>query len=187
MSTAYDELVQAWKRELHNSDLQPLRQGFYKDVSAYVRRLREASRNVDAKSLKAIVLEEEMHRLEQMLAHLLDRRLYKLWAQTKLVQPNILEYSEKHAYEAFSGILRDYEKAKQDIMQGREPSVSKSKSRELVLVRFVKDFPSIIGVDLKAHGPFQKEDLANLPSGNAESLVRQGAAIEVRAFEQDNE
>jgi DNA replication initiation complex subunit (GINS family) len=187
MSIAYDELVQAWKRELHSSDLQPLRQGFYKDVSAYVRRLREALRNVDAKSLKAIVLEEEMHRLDQILAHFLDRRLYKLWAQTKLVQPNTLEYSEKHAYEAFSGIFRDYEKAKQDIMQGREPSVSKSKGRELVLVRFVSDFPSIIGVDLKAHGPFQKEDLANLPSGNAESLVRQGAAIEVRAFDQDNE
>jgi DNA replication initiation complex subunit (GINS family) len=179
--------VQAWKRELHNSDLQPLRQGFYKDVSAYVRRLREALRNVDAKSLKAIVLEEEMSRLEQMLANLLDRRSYKLWTQTNLVQPNTLEYSEKRAYEALSGIFRDNEKAKQDITQGREPSVSKSKGRELILVRLVRDFPSIIGVDLKAHGPFQKEDLANLPSGNAESLVKQGAAIEVRAFDQDNE
>jgi DNA replication initiation complex subunit (GINS family) len=164
-----------------------LRQGFFKDVSAYVKRLREAQRNVDPKSLKAIVIEDEMLRLEQLLAQLLGRRLSKLWSQTELVQSSSLEYTEKNAYQVFSEIFRDYEKMKQDIIQGREPSVSKTRSRELVLVRFVRDVPSIIGVDLKAHGPFHKEDVANLPQENSESLIRQGAAMEIRTFDQDNE
>jgi DNA replication initiation complex subunit (GINS family) len=164
-----------------------LKQGFFKDVSAYVKRLREAQRNVDPKSLKAIVIEDEMLRLEQLLTQLLDRRLSKLWSQTELVQSSSLEYTEKNAYQVFSGIFRDYEKMRQDIIQGREPSVSKSRSRELVLIRFVRDVPSIIGVDLKAHGPYHKEDVANLPQENAESLIRQGAATEIRTSDQDNE
>jgi len=187
MTTTYDDLEQAWKKELHNSELQPLRQGFFKDLSAYVKRLREAQRNVDAKSLKAIIIEDEMLRLEHLLAQLLDRRLDKLRSQTGLLQSNNLESSEKHAYQAFSGGFREYEKMKQDIVQGREPSISKLKEKELVLIRFVRDVPSIIGVDLKAHGPFHKEDVANLPHENAESLIRQGAAIEIRIFDQDNE
>jgi len=55
------------------------------------------------------------------------------------------------------------------------------------LIRFVKDVPSIIGVDLKAHGPFHKEDVARLPQENADSLVRQGAAVEITASNRDNE
>jgi DNA replication initiation complex subunit (GINS family) len=187
MTTTYDDLEQAWKRELHNSELQPLRQGFFKDLSAYMKRLKEAQRNVDAKSLKASIIEEEMLRLEHLLAQLLDRRLDKLWSQTKLVQSNNLEPAEKRAHQAFSDTFREYEKMRQDIFQGREPSLSKSKEKELVLIRFVRDVPSIIGVDLKTHGPFHKEDVANLSHENAESLIRQGAAIEIRTFSQDNE
>jgi DNA replication initiation complex subunit (GINS family) len=186
LTTVYDELEQAWRREFHSPELQPLRQGFLKELSAYIKRLKEAQRNVDAKSLKATVMDEEMLRLEQLIAQFLDRRLHKLWTQTKLVQSSGLESTEKQAYQAFSGILRDYEKMKQDILQGREPSVSKPRGKELALVRFVRDVPSIIGVDLKAHGPFHKEDVANLPSENAENLIRQGAAVEISTFDRHN-
>ncbi|TMI67926.1 hypothetical protein E6H11_08095, partial [Candidatus Bathyarchaeota archaeon] len=79
MTTTYDEIQQAWKRELQNSELQPLRQGFFKDLASYIKRLKEAQRNLDPKSLKAIVMEEEAKRLEQLLTQLVDRRLEKLW------------------------------------------------------------------------------------------------------------
>jgi len=46
--------------------------------------------------------------------------------------------------------------------------------------------PSIIGVDLKTHGPFLKEDIAVLPYENAESLIRQGTAVEIRPSHRDN-
>jgi len=188
VTTAYDELEQAWRRELHNAELQPLRQGLFKDLAAYVRRLKESQRNIDVKSLKAIILEEESARIEQLLSHMLDRRAEKILAGTKLLQPSGLEYTEKYAYESFAAISRDYEKMKQDIMLGRELSLSKTqdKDRGLVLVRFVRDVPSIIGVDLKAHGPFHKEDIANLPQENADSLIRQGAAAEIQTSTQDN-
>jgi DNA replication initiation complex subunit (GINS family) len=72
------------------------------------------------------------------------------------------------------------------MVQGIEPSNSPEKRKDTLLLRFVKDMPSIIGVDLKTHGPFLKEDIVVLPYENAESLIRQGTAVEIRPSHQDN-
>ena len=187
MTTAYEELEQAWKREFHASELQPLRQGFYKDLASYAKRLREAQRNLDTKSLKAIILEEEMQRLAHLSIQLVDRRLEKLWANPSPVQADNLEPVERQVHQDISGIQRNVQKLKDDLEQGREPLHSKPPGSGLVLIRFVRDVPSIIGVDLKTHGPFLREDVAKLPHENAESLIRQGAAVEIRTTAQDNE
>src|SRR5207247_9030790 len=120
--TTYDELQEAWKRELHSLELQLLRSGLFKDLSSYIKRLIEAQKNLDAKSLKAIVVEEEMLRLEQLLTQFLDGRLDKLWLQTGLVQSTSVEYTDKLTHQAISAILRDYDKMKQHLLQRQEPS-----------------------------------------------------------------
>jgi len=53
-----------------------------------------------------------------------------------------------------------------------EPSVTS----ERVLVRFLQDISSFVGVDLESYGPFKREDIANLPRENAEALIKQGLA-----------
>lgn len=183
LTTTYDELQEAWKREVRNSDLQPLRQGLFKDLAAYTKRLREAQRNLDGKSLKAEVIDEELGRIEKLLSQLLDRRMHKIESQTDLDQTTDLAPAEKQAYQAASSTHRDLKRLKEDILQGREPTYPAKAARSALLIRFVKDVPSIIGVDLKTHGPFQREDIANLPRENAESLIRQGTAVEVKASE----
>src|SRR5205823_4775409 len=45
--TTYDELQEAWKRELHSLELQLLRSGLFKDLSSYIKRLIEAQKNLD--------------------------------------------------------------------------------------------------------------------------------------------
>jgi DNA replication factor GINS len=116
-----------------------------------------------------------------------DRRLEKLWTHADRDQSMSLESSEKQVYQDLSGISRHYEKLKEELLQGREPSSPMGRDKTRLLVRFVRDVPSIIGVDLKTHGPFIKEDIAKLPFENAESLIRQGAAVEIRSSAQDNE
>jgi DNA replication initiation complex subunit (GINS family) len=44
---------------------------------------------------------------------------------------------------------------------------------EYTLIRVVKDAPELIGIDLKVYGPFQKEDIVNLPRKNARILVNE--------------
>jgi DNA replication factor GINS len=187
MTTVYDELHEAWKREFHNQELMPLKQDFFKEIAGYVKRLREAERNLDAKSLKAILIEEESQRLSQELTQLLDLRMKKLWSQPETSQSSVLENTESQTYKQVTELARHYQKIKETLLQGREPSSKTIPSGEPLLIRFVKDVPSIIGVDLKTHGPFTREDVARLPHENAESLIRQGAAVEIRPLAQDNE
>lgn len=187
MTTAYEELQEAWKREFHNQELMPLKQDFFKEVAGYIKRLKEASRNLDAKSLKAIIIEEESQRLNQLLVQLLDRRLEKLWRQSETPQSVVLENPESQTYKEVTELVRHHQKLKEALLQGREPSGKTGSNTGPILIRFVQDVPSIIGVDLKTHGPFIKEDIAKLPFENAESLIRQGAAVEIRSPAQDNE
>src|SRR5437016_11256666 len=94
-------------------------------------------------------MEEEAKRLEQLLTQLVDRRLEKIWTHANKDQSNNLDSSEKQVYQDLSGISRHYEKLKEELLQGREPSSPMNRDKTTLLVRFVKDVPSIIGVDLK--------------------------------------
>lgn len=185
MGTAYEEAFDAWRKEVHTPELQPLRPGFFKDLASHLKRLKESLRNLDPKTLKAIIIDEELQRLEQLAPQLIDLRIEKLWKQTSPINSSTLDSSERWMSDEASNIIHQHEKFKEDIMQGREPSSTPAKPKENLLVRFVKEVPSIIGVDLKTHGPFLKEDVALLPYDNAESLIRQGAAVEIRTS-QDN-
>jgi len=183
----YEEIFEAWKREGHSPDLQPLRPGFFKDVASYVRRLKEAQRNLDPKSLKAQVLEDELRRLQQLVRQLVDRRMEKARKVAGGKEPPAVDLPEKWILEEFTGISRHVSRFKEDLAQGREPSAFPEKKQEMLMVRIIKELPAIIGVDLKTHGPFKAEDVASLPFENAESLIRQGVAVEVRLRPQENE
>jgi len=155
-------------------------------VASYVRRLKETQRNLDQRSLKAILLDEETKRIERLVVELIDRRLSKIWLTSQTNAQVTAHSSEKWAQEELSTLARHYRKFKEDTVQGIEPSNSPEKKKDKLLLRFVKDIPSIIGVDLKTHGPFLKEDIAVLPYENAESLIRQGTAVEIRPSHRDN-
>ena len=148
--------------------------------------MKEAQRNLDQRSLKAILLDEETNRIERLVVELIDRRLSKIWHTSQTNAQVTAHASEKWAQGELSALARYYRKFKEDTVQGVEPSNSPEKKRDKLVVRFAKDMPSIIGVDLKTHGPFLKEDIAVVPYENAESLLRQGAAVEIRPSHRDN-
>ena len=148
--------------------------------------MKETQRNLDQRSLKAILLDEETKRIERLVVELIDRRLSKIWRTSQTNAQVMAHASEKWAQEELSTLVRHYRKFKEDTVQGIEPSNSPEKKKDKLLLPFVKDMPSIIGVDLKTHGPFLKEDIAVLPYENAESLIRQGTAVEIRPSHGDN-
>jgi DNA replication initiation complex subunit (GINS family) len=148
--------------------------------------LKETQRNLDQRSLKAILLDEETKRMERLVVELVDRRLTKIWRASQANVPPTAHASERWVQEELSTLARHYRKFKEDTVQGIEPSNFPEKKKDKLLLRFVKDMPSIIGVDLKTHGPFLKEDIVVLPYENAESLLRQGTAVEIRPSHRDN-
>ena len=186
MPTVYDETFEAWRRELRWKELQPLDPDFFKRIASNVRQLKEAQRNLDAKSLKAGVLEEEIKRIRQLTRQLVRKRLQKISQASQLNQPVSVGVPEKWVLDELVSVSRHVEKFENDLTQGVEPTVSPEPEKGGLLVRFVKDVPAIMGVDLRTHGPFLKEDVADLPLENATSLIRQGLAVEIRTPIREN-
>ncbi len=50
---------------------------------------------------------------------------------------------------------------------------------QYTLVRMVKNTPPLVGVDLKTYGPFEKEDVINLPHKNAIILINEKFAEKI--------
>jgi DNA replication initiation complex subunit (GINS family) len=185
MPTIYDETFDAWKKELRSTELQTLRPEYYRDVATHIRRLKEAQRNLDQKSLKAAILDDELERLQVLVRQLLDRRMEKMIRTAGTGHQVPANPWEKWAVEEATNISRHLDRVKEDLAQGMEPPMSPVEKKGTILLRFLQNVPSIIGVDLQTHGPFSKEDIANLPWENAESLIRQGTAAEIRPSRQD--
>ena len=59
-----------------------------------------------------------------------------------------------------------------------KPATSKEKFN-YVLLRFLEKTPALVGIDLINHGPFEKEDIANIPLENAKILINEKAAEEI--------
>ncbi len=186
MPTVYDEAFEAWRRELRWKELQLLDPNFFKGIAAHVRQLREAQRNLDQKSLKSGVLDEEMKRLQRLIRQLVSKRLEKISSASRRNQPVSVAVSEKWVLDELVSVSRHIERFENDLVQGTEPTAFPEPERGGFLVRFVKDVPAIMGVDLRTHGPFLKEDVANLPSENATGLIKQGLAVEIRTPAREN-
>jgi DNA replication initiation complex subunit (GINS family) len=53
------------------------------------------------------------------------------------------------------------------------------KEIDYILVRFLKKTPPLVGIDLLNYGPFEKEDIANLPEKNAKILIFENFAEKI--------
>jgi DNA replication initiation complex subunit (GINS family) len=81
--------------------------------------------------------------------------------------------------ESFVTFTGAYQKFAKDLMQGQTVKVDAEMSHKRMTLRFTKNTPAIIGLDMKTYGPFMVEDVASLPVENAKVFVKQGLAVPV--------
>ncbi|MFX1554352.1 MAG: hypothetical protein ACFFBV_10545 [Promethearchaeota archaeon] len=89
--------------------------------------------------------------------------------------------------EVFESELEIKEGSTQASVSNKEEAVVISESRlvfneekiDYTLIRFLKKTPPLVGVDLINYGPFEKEDIANLPQKNAKILIYEKFAEEI--------
>jgi DNA replication initiation complex subunit (GINS family) len=62
-------------------------------------------------------------------------------------------------------------KEEQDLLISDSTKKADQEQIDYTLVRFLKSTPPLVGVDLISYGPFEKEDIANLPQKNAKILI----------------
>lgn len=184
MSGRYDRLLEAWRKERHSSDIQPLNEGFFAEMTGYISQLREQTRMHEKGSMWGRIARVERENAERMLRELSRLRLRKIVLSELdgvAIAGSALTREEKVLHADLRRLLSDHEDRVKSILVGRVPQVkAKPPPRTgLKVVRFLQAVPAIMGIDMKTYGPFKPEDVVSIPAENAENLIRRGIAKEV--------
>ncbi len=181
----YDQLYEAWRRELENTELQMLPTEFYRTTAKYVKRLKKESRMLDRRSLRARLLEKEMRNVKRMIRGLVRTRFRKLverGSRGKRVRFDFLTSEEKKIYKGVQPLAEAYQVFIESTLRGNTSKLDVEQKRKRIVLRFLESVPEIIGSDMKAHGPFKVEDVSSLPVENAKILVNQNLAESVEVL-----
>jgi DNA replication initiation complex subunit (GINS family) len=175
----YDELYQAWKHEITEHILGPLPRDFYERITHYLRKIKEETSLPDNKILKITLLDTETANVKYMLGELLwarYKKLVKFTTQTQKLSVDLLAFEEAQIFESFVPFTEAYQKFAKNLLKGQTRQ-SRQETRKRVTLRFSKEIPQIMGVDMKSYGPFNVEDIASLPVQNAKIIVKQNLAV----------
>jgi len=178
----YRELYENWKQEITNTELGKLPPVFYSRVAEYMRKLREESRMLDKKTAKAVLLKKETIYARRMLQELIKTRYNKLIEiaiKSKNASPDTLTEEETAFYAKYSSLTEAYRNFIESIVHGHMPKIHDETKQKRMTLRFSKEVPAIIGVDMKTYGPFKTEDVASLPFENCRILIKQGLAAKI--------
>jgi DNA replication factor GINS len=178
----YEELYDAWKRELENVELEKLLSDFYSRTADYLKRLKEEGRMLDKRTVKAHLLKDEMQNVKHMVHELIQaryRKLVKKAAEGERIPSSFLTMEEKKIYAAVLPVAEAYHSLAENILRGYTQKVNVEQKHKNAVLRFLKKVPEIIGADMKTYGPFKIEDVASLPLDNSKILVKQSLAERV--------
>lgn len=178
----YSQLYEVWRQELEDAELVMLPPGFYAGIVECVKKLKEESRMLDKRTVKANVLRKETNNMKRMVRELIwtrYKKIVKKAASGEEVPPEVLTAEEKQIYGKISPMTETVANFTSEILHGHEPITTYGVSHRRIMMRLLKDVPAIVGADMKTYGPFKTEDVASIPVENARILIKQNLAEKV--------
>lgn len=169
---------------MENRELQRLPKDFYSRVADYVRSLKEESRMLDRKSLKARLMHQESENVKKLVKGLVKLRYDKTLKETvagKVVAGDVLTVEEERLHKAVLPLAESYKAFLKGVLKGRSTPVEAEEKPKRVLLRFLEEVPAVIGSDMRTYGPFKAEDMATLPVENARLFLEKDIAVQVEA------
>jgi len=175
-------IIEFLKRQLEGEDQseEPLQlpSDTYTKIATYAQSLRRVAGSNNSEITTSLI-ERQMELIEGMVRRLLGVRIRKATSQgaTQLLLPE-----ERYVCSLAMEFGRRKEEFVSAVVNGQPSFISMAYENELgrgVTVRFLKSVEEIIGFDLKRYGPFEPQDLAVLPSADADILAANGEAVVV--------
>jgi len=168
-----EEIIFRWREERESQELVQIPKDFYQRAVSYISDLKSGTVGDE--------LENSVKRLEaEMLKKVLTdffcirlRKLLDLVSEGRAVDRGLLAPQE---IEVFELILRVIETFQEGGIKKSSKIEGSKKGKEGVLVFFKKPHPPFIATDGRIYGPFSPEDIAVLPSEDAERLIDSGVA-----------
>jgi DNA replication factor GINS len=185
-----DELYRIWKAEKSEKALQRLPVSFYAEVKKLLSDCKTSSAASSQDRTQKAITEKEFKILQRLSTEIAKTRMKKIIDAAlsgKGVGTEVLGQEEAEFAKVVTTHVGDYYGFVDELVspglstEERAPSKPSEVRREVV--RFLSDFPAIVGVDLKTYGPFKSEDIATLPAENASALVSQGVVKQVHFSE----
>lgn len=175
--TLLNELLNALKAEISSKELQKLPDSLVERIKKTVEELLNTSR--EAKGLSSELTKAEVERIRTLARELFNVRRDKILRH--VAEGVVLDKSLLTEFEAkfYDSLLKIDEERLNDLnaLLLVEKVIEDQKR---ILVRFLKDIPSFVGIDLRTYGPFRAEDVALIPAPNAEALIKHGVAVELK-------
>ena len=73
----YDELYEAWTKERETTEIQALPKDFYVKLAGYIKKMKEESRMLDDKTVRAKLLRREADNVKKMVKEIIELRREK--------------------------------------------------------------------------------------------------------------
>jgi len=175
----YQELVETWRKENESSELEKLPADFFVRVADYLKHLREEGRMLDRRTLKARLLRTELKNVKRIIWETTQMRFRKVVSKAvkgESAPSDVLAPEEELICGSFASFAEAYQSFVKELLRGRISKVVVHQEHKMTVVRFVKDLPAVIGLDMKPYGPFKTEDVATLPLENTFAMIKRGFA-----------
>ncbi|MBW2978339.1 hypothetical protein KY331_05830 [Candidatus Woesearchaeota archaeon] len=208
INITYETLHELLRREKNREEIQKLEVGFLNDVADYLKEKIELGlQQRNKKDLFAAEetrkAELQLANIKKILRELYEKREKKILhmaidasrSTTSLIDTANLLKEEKRIFDELVDLLNKYRKGVlYHLMEGMNPSIKEEvpksepepkpveepKEKKVTkLIRFVTAVPKFVGQDLEVYGPFEENDMANLPTKIADVLVGKSRAEEM--------
>lgn len=200
----YETLFELLRREKLREELQKLDPTFYRDVISYLKEKKELIET--QKTKQDLFVQQELQKaisqeinIRKILKELYERREKKILSMALdtsrtggILDTSILLEQEKQLYESLLTLLSDFRNGiltnilnmqevniQQTQLSEEKPLEKEEKPREIKLIRFLHPVPKFLGENLEEYGPFDQEDIANIPIKLADVLIEKGRAEEM--------
>lgn len=198
---SYKTLQNVWEKELREKELQNIPDTLLHEMKDYITTLNRTPTDED--TLSGQLTRKEKEYANRMLRELIENRLRKIVTREVMGEPidaQAMTPEEQRLHSNLRQLLTGYRQgvdlpdvikvpaqtkpapSKPAPVKRKKPvpqPIIKPDEVELMVVRFLQPIPAIMGIDMKAYGPFQSEELGTIPVQNAENLIKRGIAKKV--------
>ena len=193
----YETIFELLRSERNKNELQQLDINFYSDLVNYLKDKQEIM-NKDTESIFAQQdmkkTQIELTNIRKMIKELYERRekkivglaLIKSRTNSAIIDTSSLLNEEKLLFEYLIGIFDKYRvKILDKVLNLEKPSldeekeIAKKEKKVNTTVRFLSAIPKFVDRDMMIYGPFNVEDIANLPTEITTILVAKKRAEEL--------
>jgi len=194
----YETLYEILRKEKYNQDLQNIDKEFFKKVATYLdekERLITQAPKDSAFSKEIEATRKQVENAKRLIKEIYERRenkilqLAMLYTRSQARSMPTLLPEEDELYKAAVALFTKYRnEILENILKAAPPQVTKESPKTIKtekgeaankLVRFIHPTPAFVAPDLQVYGPFDKEDIGNLPKKVASVLIKKSRAEEI--------